>query len=52
MQAIQEQIKKSITTEIRRISAQMLTKVVDSFNVCLAAVFRQRGAWIEHVMTN
>ena len=29
---------------------QMLNRVVDNFNVRVAAVIQQRGAWIEHII--
>ncbi|KAK7096852.1 hypothetical protein V1264_003899 [Littorina saxatilis] len=45
-----EELKESIRREIRRIPAEMLTRVVDNFNVRLAAVIQQRGAWIEHII--
>lgn len=45
-----EELKDSIRREIRRIPAEMLTRVVDNFNVRLAAVLQQRGAWIEHII--
>ena len=45
-----EELKESIRTEIRKIPPEMLTRVVDNFDVCLAAVIQQRGAWIEHII--
>ena len=47
---INEDLKESMKREIRRIPAHMLTIVVESFNVCIAAVIQQCGVWIEHVM--
>ena len=43
-----ERLKKIIKREIRRIPAYMLQRAFDSFNVRVAGVIQQRGAWIEH----
>lgn len=43
-------LKDNIRREIRRIPADMIGRVIDNFNVRVAAVIRQGGAWIEHVI--
>ena len=45
-----ERLKENIRREIRRIPRDMLERVMNNFNVRVAAVIRQRGAWIEHVI--
>ena len=45
-----ERLKENIKREIRRIPGEMLERVIDNFNVRVAAVIQQRGAWIEHVI--
>ena len=45
-----DDLKESIKRESRKIPTRMLTRVAHNFNVRLAAVIQQRGAWIEHVM--
>ena len=35
---------------MRRIPAEILTRVVDNFNVRLVAVIQQHGAWIENMI--
>ena len=41
-------LKQNIRREIRRIPRDMLERVMDNFNVRMAAVIQQRGAWIKH----
>ena len=45
-----EALKENIKRESRQIPGEMLNRVVDSFNVRIAAVIQTRGAWIEHIM--
>ena len=45
-----ERLKENIKREIRRIPRDMLERVIDNFNVRVAAVIQQRGAWVEHVI--
>ena len=45
-----ERLKENIKREIRRIPRDMMERVIDNFNVRVAAVIQQRGAWIEHVI--
>ena len=45
-----ERLKENIKREIRRIPRYMLERVIENFNVRVAAVIQQRGAWIEHVI--
>ena len=42
--------KENIRREIKRIPRDMLERVVNNFNLRVAAVIQQRGAWIEHVI--
>ena len=44
------ELKESFRREMRRIPAEILTRVVDNFNVRLAAVIQQHGAWIENMI--
>ena len=45
-----EVLKDNIRKEIRRITQEMLKRVVGNFNVWGAAVIQRRGAWIEHII--
>ena len=45
-----ERLKGNIKCEIRIIPADMMVRVIDNFNVRVAAVIQQRGAWIDHVI--
>ena len=44
------QTRENIRREIKRIPRDMLERVVNNYNVRVAAVIRQQGAWIEHVI--
>ena len=46
-----EALKENIKREIRWIPEEMLNRVVENFNVCVAVVIQQRGAWIEHIIS-
>ena len=43
-------LKDNLRREIRHILADMIGRVIDNFNVRVAAVIRQEGAWIEHII--
>ena len=43
-------LKDNIRREIRNIPADMIGRVITNFNVRVAAVIQQRGAWIEHII--
>ena len=43
-------LKENIRREIRKIPREMLDRVINNFNVRVAAVIQRRGAWIEHVI--
>ena len=43
-------LKDNIRREIRRVPADMIGRVIDNFNVRVAAVIRQGGPWIEHII--
>ena len=45
-----EVLKDNIRREIRWIPQEMLSRVVDNFNVRVAAVIQRRGAWIKHII--
>ena len=45
-----EVLKDNIRIEIRQIPQEMLNRFVDNFNVRVAAVIQQWGAWIEHTI--
>ena len=45
-----EVLKDNIRIEIRQIPQEMLNGFVDNFNVRVAAVIQQWGAWIEHTI--
>ena len=45
-----ERLKKNVKREIRRIPNDVLERVMDNFNVRVANVIQQRGAWIEHII--
>ena len=42
-----ERLKENIKREIRRIPNDVLDRAMDNFNVRVANVIQQRGAWIE-----
>ena len=43
-------LKDNIKSEIMKISNDMIKRVIDNFNIRVRAVFRQHGAWIEHII--
>ena len=45
-------LKENIHREIRRIPREMLDRVINNFNVCVATVIQRRGAWIEYVINH
>ena len=45
-----EALKDNIRREIRQIPQKMFIRVVGNFNIGVAAVIQQRGAWIEHII--
>ena len=45
-----ERLKKNIKREIRSIPNDVLERVMDNFNVSVANIIQQRGAWIEHII--
>ena len=45
-------LKENIHREIRRIPREMLDRVINNFNVCVANVIQRRGAWIEYVINH
>lgn len=40
----------NIRREVRNMPADMIARVIVNFNVRVAAVIQQRGAWIEHII--
>ena len=45
-----EVLKDNIRREIRQIPQKMFIRVVGNFNIGVAAVIQQRGAWTEHII--
>lgn len=43
-------IKENVKRENKRIPGEMLNRLVDNFNVRVAAVIQQRSAWIKHII--
>ena len=43
-------LKTNIRRVVRNIPADMIARVIANFNVSVAAVILQRGAWIEHII--
>ena len=46
-----EALKTNIRREVRNIPADMIARVIANFDVRVAAVIQQRGAWIVHIIT-
>ena len=45
-------LKDNVRRETRRMSADMIGRVIDNFNVRVAATIRQEGVWIEHIINH
>ena len=45
-----EVLKDNIRREIRQIPQKMFIRVVGNFDIGVAAVIQQRGAWTEHII--